>query len=61
MTDMQECRTAVRHSNPRDLPIRWCRAHCTTCHWSGPRVTFASTAERHRQAHLYVGRHRAKS
>jgi hypothetical protein len=61
MTDVQGCRTDVRHSGHGDLPIRWCQARCYTCKWSGPRVTFAHTAERHRQAHLYVGRHRAES
>jgi hypothetical protein len=35
------------------------RAECTTCWWRGPWCTFQSTATRHRDAHLYLGRHRA--
>ena len=56
---LHRVRDASRALPRADLPIRWCRARCYTCNWNGPRVTFAETAERHRRAHLYVGRHRA--
>lgn len=57
----QECRTKVQFHRelPRSKPGHGCRARCFTCDWAGPWVKFAHTAERHRQAHLYVGVHRA--
>lgn len=55
------CRTKVQfyHELRRSQPGYGCRARCFTCDWSGPWVKYAKTAERHRQAHLYVGAHRA--
>lgn len=51
------CRATIQHDYERRLQPR--RAVCYTCHWRGPWVKYVNTAERHRQAHLYVGAHRA--
>ena len=58
MTDILGCRVIIRTDLARGQVSRR-RASCRTCRWSGPWVMYVSTAERHRQAHLYVGAHRA--
>lgn len=51
----QPHRVIVQHDYGKTA--RGCRAFCNTCTWSGPWVKFASTAERHRDAHNYTPRH----